>query len=351
MTARRASFAAALLAACVALAAPPVVSVRIERMNEAFLRHLAELPADAAVAVATVREGYAAQYQAKAPQSFIPDALAVIHADFRAALDAFDAGASADAAARFARLRKANDPWLAANATYFEARGLIDLSRFEDAAALLGAALADRSVESRTPYGPHLWLMRGYCEARTMNLDEAPKSLTVLRDRFPDAPESVLIGARQLSLDMEHLERGSLGEVAGLMDDVGDRLTATDVGDRTRSRQEQILKLLDKLIEDQQKQEQQSGGGQSQSGGKPKDGQGKGQSQAKPTKPRDESEAEPGQGGNVDLHAAPKTQPGEMWGQLPPAEREKILQSIRERYPSRYRQIVEQYYRSLAEDK
>ena len=32
-------------------------------------------------------------------------------------------------------------------------------------------------------------------------------------------------------------------------------------------------------------------------------------------------------------------------------ERERILQSIKERFPSRYRQLVEQYYRSLAEQK
>ena len=40
-----------------------------------------------------------------------------------------------------------------------------------------------------------------------------------------------------------------------------------------------------------------------------------------------------------------------MWGQLPPAQRERILDSLRDRFPSRYRQLVEQYYRSLAEEK
>ena len=40
-----------------------------------------------------------------------------------------------------------------------------------------------------------------------------------------------------------------------------------------------------------------------------------------------------------------------MWGKLPDAERDKILQSLRDRFPSRYRELVEQYYRALAEDK
>ncbi len=33
---------------------------------------------------------------------------------------------------------------------------------------------------------------------------------------------------------------------------------------------------------------------------------------------------------------------------MPPAERERILQALRDNFPSRYRQLVEQYYEQLA---
>ncbi|MFN0134801.1 MAG: hypothetical protein ACKVS9_01645 [Phycisphaerae bacterium] len=342
---------ALLTAASFAFAAPPAAGARIESLNQDFLKHLAALTGDQAVAVATVRDGYDANYKKSAPDAFIPDALAVLFPDFRAAIEAYDSGNLADAGKRFDALRQSADPFVAASATYFHARALTEQSRFEEAAALLATALADAAIERRTPYGPHLWLLRGYCEARVLNFDESSKSLLTLRDRYADAPEAVQIGARQLLLELERRQKESLGEVAGLMDYVGDRLTAADAGTKTRERQDEIIKLLDKLIEEQEKQEQQGGGGGSaKAGGNPGDGKQGGQ-KGQPNRPRDESKVDEGQGDIGDLHAAPKAQPGEMWGQLPPAEREKILQSIRERFPSRYRQLVEQYYRSLAEEK
>ena len=48
------------------------------------------------------------------------------------------------------------------------------------------------------------------------------------------------------------------------------------------------------------------------------------------------------------MRAARRANPGEMWGSMPPAERERILQALRESFPSRYRQLVEQYYEELA---
>lgn len=340
---------AVVATASLAFAVPPPAGARVESLNQEFLRHIAALGGDRAVAVATVRDGYEANYKRTAPESFIPDALTVLFPDFRAALEAYDGGNLADAAKRFDALRQATDPYVAATATYFHGRVLTEQARFEEAAALLAAASSDASIERRTPYGPHLWLLRGYCEARVLNFDESSKSLLTLRDRYADAPEAVQIGARQLLLELERRQKDSLGEVADVMDYVGDRLTAADAGPKTRERQDEIIKLLDKLIEEQEKQEQQGGGGSSKSGGQPGDQQGgqKGQ----PNRPREESKVDPGAGDVGDLHAAPKAQPGEMWGQLPPAEREKILQSIRERFPSRYRQLVEQYYRSLAEEK
>ena len=39
--------------------------------------------------------------------------------------------------------------------------------------------------------------------------------------------------------------------------------------------------------------------------------------------------------------------PGDAWGAMPPAQREKILQALRDSFPRRYRQLVEQYYEQL----
>jgi hypothetical protein len=128
------------------------------------------------------------------------------------------------------------------------------------------------------------------------------------------------------------------------MDYVADRLRVSDPTERVRDRQEDILAMLDKLIEQQQQKEQQGGGGKG----------GPGQRSQGPAQPRgqgrEKSEAPGGSGKIGELHRAAQAVPGQAWGDLPPAERERILQSIRERFPSRYRRLVEQYYRNLAEE-
>ena len=43
-----------------------------------------------------------------------------------------------------------------------------------------------------------------------------------------------------------------------------------------------------------------------------------------------------------------RANPGDTWGAMPPAERERILQALRESFPARYRRLVEQYYEQLA---
>ena len=50
-----------------------------------------------------------------------------------------------------------------------------------------------------------------------------------------------------------------------------------------------------------------------------------------------------------DLHAAKSG--GKKWGELPPHQRDKILQSLTEGFPAHYQQILERYYKRLAEEK
>lgn len=326
--------------------AGPSDAARIEAVNRAFLEHLRTAGPESALAAQSVRDAWERTYRDGPVESFVPDALAVLHADFRAALDALDAGRVHDAAERFGPLRAHPDPFVAANAAYFEARAWFELGDSERAAATL-ADLESRTESDRlhTPFAPHLWFLRAACQARVLEFEAAEASLAELRKRFPDAPEPVLVGARQLQLEVERRQTGTLDEVSTVMTFVADRLNVADPGDATRSRQEEVVALLDRLIEDQEQQEQQAGSGSARRGGQPS------QQPGAPATPREESAAPEGSAEIGELHGAPRAAAAESWGNLPPAQREKILQSIRERFPSRYRELVEQYYRALAEDK
>ena len=101
--------------------------------------------------------------------------------------------------------------------------------------------------------------------------------------------------------------------------------------------------MLDALIEEAQQREQsQSGSGSGGGGGSGNNG---GRS---PSNPMQQSMLPGGRGQEGSLGEMRRASPGEVWGTMPPAERERVLQALRESFPARYRQLVEQYYEEMA---
>ncbi len=125
-----------------------------------------------------------------------------------------------------------------------------------------------------------------------------------------------------------------ISELALEMEEVVIDLSGMTTGEPVQQTQKQIVARLDKLIEELEKEsEQQRGGG----------------SGANPSKPMADSMITGGPGGIGDLHAARKT--GKQWAELPPHERDRIVQSMTEGFPAHYQKILERYYKRLAEEK
>jgi len=54
--------------------------------------------------------------------------------------------------------------------------------------------------------------------------------------------------------------------------------------------------------------------------------------------------------GSVGELRSNRARPGEMWGKMPPHDREQLLQTLQKQFPSQYRELLEQYYKQLAKD-
>jgi len=167
-----------------------------------------------------------------------------------------------------------------------------------------------------------------------------------------------------------------------------DRLAKKDPGDATRGIQKDIIKDLDKLIDENQRQrqqqqqqgggggsatkrrlqeQQQQNGGQANKGGqkqkqsgkegkgqKQKEGNGKGKNGAgkdKEGKGGKDKEGKDGQGGGngkkdssrmADLYK-------DIWGHLPETERQQMDAYSREQFMDRYKGLLKQYYSTLSE--
>ena len=127
-------------------------------------------------------------------------------------------------------------------------------------------------------------------------------------------------------------------------DPIGDvaidmKIAANQLGKRTTDKptqkpQAEAVEKLDKLIAELEKERDSMNGTSSN---------------PNPSDPAKSSTVRGGPGGQGDMKG-PKEQ-GDRWAQLPPHERDRILQSMTEGFPAHYQNILEAYYKRLATEK
>lgn len=131
----------------------------------------------------------------------------------------------------------------------------------------------------------------------------------------------------------QQAESDPIGALALDMEEVVLDLAALTTGDSTQETQKQIVGKLDKIIEELEREQESMRGGASGNN---------------PQRPMQDSQITGGPGGIGDLHAARRE--GKQWAELPPHERDRILQSMSEGFPAHYQKILERYYKRLAEE-
>ena len=166
--------------------------------------------------------------------------------------------------------------------------------------------------------------------------DESRSALVQLLEHEDALPRRYLQMARLVGRDLAGLKDDSLDHVARRMNDVRRRLEIGRAGKQVQLVERGVLESLDQLIEkleEQQRQQQSAAGvGSSQS-----------------SKPMEDSrlpsmKAPPMRVDQRDLGN------NSEWGSLPPKERKQALQQISREFPTHYRDLIDQYFRELAED-
>jgi hypothetical protein len=284
-------------------------------------------------------------------EEFLTQGLAVVSEDFRDGLDAYDADKYAEAAARMGALAGGDDPFIATNAAAYEIKAMVAMDQMVEAGAKIAALTSDTERVGKYSYfGAEIGFLRGFCQLADLRYQDAANSLQTFLMNFPHAPQRLTMAAKQILLELANRSTEKMTDVVDLMQYSQRRLRNADGGEVVQSRQKRILDLLDEMIEEEEEKEkqacdnpQQSGGGQSpqpQPGGK--------SGQPTPSAPMEQSGLPGGDPSEGNLREMRRANPGEMWGEMPPGERQRILQALRESFPSRYRKLVEQYYEELA---
>ena len=279
----------------------------------------------------------------------ITEGLREIYPEFRDALATLGEENLNAAISALGKLRDASDPFLAAEASYYLARAYLLEERFEDALPLLEDA-AGKWAGKTTRDGEAMFL-RGVAYAQLLQHKEATECLTKFLSDFPDAPERMRVGAfRQLEV-LKLYQEGTLTDVQLRMDYSRRKLTLEDTGKATREQQDKIIDILAKLIKEAEERECNCKGGgsgkkpgQKQGQGSESEGQGQGQGQGG------------SQGGNskgTDTDTVKRLHrggPQSPWSHLRDRDRDPVFSAIKEKYPARYQQLIEQYYKSFADE-
>jgi hypothetical protein len=190
--------------------------------------------------------------------------------------------------------------------------------------------------------------MLGYCQLQNLKREKARRTLENFLADFPDAPGRLTVTARQMLAELDRWLPEGIGEIADLMSFSEKRLAVGDASKTVQDQQDRAVALLDKLIE-QAEQAEQNASSASSNSPSPRQQRKPSPKQQDPNQPAPDSRA---QRGDADAPRRPgrRVNPGDAWGAMPAAQREKVLQVLRDRFPGRYRALVEQYYESLAQE-
>lgn len=343
----------------------PILSAEQKRaaavqLIDGFVEHVRGAEAFPAEARRAVVDGWKEHRADTDPEEFLTAGLAILSEPFRQAISAMEEERYAEADAALTKLTKHDDPYLSLHAQGLLARSLVEQERLEEAEEILvPLAAREKDLIERSFLEPEVDFLLGYTQLSNLHYDEALASLQAFEQQHPDAPDRFRLPARQMLQELAARQPEGLGEVSDLMVYSSRRLANGQPGKPVQISQDRAVMLLTKLIEEAESREQQQ---KNQNQGKKdcKDCEGKGCKKCgggspkgfwQSNRPANESALPggPGQIGNLDR--APNARPGDEWGKMRPEDREKILQSLRRTFPSRYRDLVEQYYKQLAREK
>jgi len=181
-----------------------------------------------------------------------------------------------------------------------------------------------------------LLFYQGVTYQRLLQKDPGLKALDKLMNDVAEVPLRYMALARLMRRDLEGLDEATLDHIARRMDDVRRRLGLGHGGERVRREEDGVIKSLDKLIEEIEKQQQEQ---EQQQASSPSGGS---------RTPMQTPRLAPASGKGEVEHRRVGNSSG--WGDLPAKQREEALQEIGKDFPAHYRDVVEQYFRSLAEE-
>jgi hypothetical protein len=177
-----------------------------------------------------------------------------------------------------------------------------------------------------------LLFYRAVAEHRLLRPADCIASTAELLENASQSPRRYIMLARMMQKDIAGVKKDSLDHISRRMDDVSRRLGLGRAGPKVRKVEDGVIESLDKLIKKMEEDQQNSTPTASV--------------KSAPGEPMRDSRPGGGKGeGKIDRKPIGS---GRGWGDLPPKQREEALQRIGDDFPAHYREVIEEYFRRLA---
>lgn len=308
---------------------------------DSFRNHVKSL--DVKSAQKTSAEKFINAFADESPADAITEGLIAVYPKYGSAVDSAEGDDLSAASRLLTPLTKSDDKYLAADASFFLARMLMNGEQFESALPLLNS-LKNDFAEHSVHVGVSDYFI-GVAHAGLLENQKAIDAFTSFIDSNPDAPERMRVSAWRQVQRLQSITKGKLDDVHQRMDYSRRRLDLEKTDDPTQVQQEKVVTMLTKLIKDAEKKECsgsckncKKSGKSKPGGGKKKSGSNKQQQQKKSQSGKDAKAAD----GKAIVKTYEDT-PASPWSRLRDRSRDPANNAIKDKLPAKYRDIVEKY--------
>lgn len=287
------------------------------------------------------------EYGADSVADAITESLIVINDGYGDAIEASDGDDVAQATSALQPFAESDDPFTAADASFYLARMLMNNEQYEMALPYLKKVRSDLS-----DYSAHAGNAQFYTAVAQAGLLEYSKAVETFKEflaLYPDSPERLRVAAWRQSQQLRDIKDGQMADIYQRMDYSRRKLSLIDPGDETQTEQRKIVNMLGKLIKEQEKKEA-SNQNQNQKNTKQQQQQKPQQQQQQQQSSQSQQSSKSQKGGKSNnpngqaLRKAYNDAPTSPWSRLRDRSRDPANNAIKDKFPARYRDIVERYY-------
>ena len=273
----------------------------------------------------------------------IHQALLALHPNYKRADSLLLEDRFAAASDAFQLLTKSEDKYLKAYATFRFGLTEMNRERYEEAATVFKGVLNEYGRYVGCDIESAFYL--AVCLGQNRDKEKAIVAAQRFLDDYPDAAARYRKAMEQMKAELVQEWESPLYDLAGRMNHVASKIKGGATGKLTQEKQKEIVGIIEELIKKAEEQENQGQGQGKGGGGGPPRGN------KKSSNPADQSKVSPGASRTGSLRKKQRAKAGDKWGEMRAKEREEVLQALKEAFPDRYRELLEQYHKALAEGK